>query len=329
MIARSAAIDHTFPTIGALSLAQGRFPFGEDGVRLRLAVHRLRRAHARRSERPRLRREVRRGLIPYLVRHSGEASVRRLVLARLARLQRFDRALRSRRPPIRSPVGAAHQRRQLRSLAALAHRLVDRLQRNARPRELRRVSRRPERQAHADRPSQQPLAERSDRAESIPLRAERLRQSVSGALRPLDRRPRPRTPAHLRPASRQPRRAPRRRDRRAADHSRRDASRARVRATARRITADHHRQLRRAVDGAALVASRRLHRRRRAGCAATSRRSSSSIRSARKSEFSQVSAPIQATPSWAYDDSGVYYSSDYTGEAQVYFARLDRSRPIA
>jgi hypothetical protein len=32
---------------------------------------------------------------------------------------------------------------------------------------------------------------------------------------------------------------------------------------------------------------------------------------------------IQATPSWSYDDSGVYYSSDYTGEAQVYFTRLD------
>jgi hypothetical protein len=29
MIARAAAIDHTFPSIGALSLAQGRFPFGE------------------------------------------------------------------------------------------------------------------------------------------------------------------------------------------------------------------------------------------------------------------------------------------------------------
>ncbi|HSQ29749.1 MAG TPA: hypothetical protein VLN49_07865, partial [Gemmatimonadaceae bacterium] len=29
MIARAAAIDHTFPAIGALSLAQGRFPFGE------------------------------------------------------------------------------------------------------------------------------------------------------------------------------------------------------------------------------------------------------------------------------------------------------------
>ncbi|HEY4305849.1 MAG TPA: hypothetical protein VGM82_15355 [Gemmatimonadaceae bacterium] len=32
---------------------------------------------------------------------------------------------------------------------------------------------------------------------------------------------------------------------------------------------------------------------------------------------------IQATPSWSYDDAGVYYSSDYTGEAQVYFSRLD------
>jgi hypothetical protein len=32
---------------------------------------------------------------------------------------------------------------------------------------------------------------------------------------------------------------------------------------------------------------------------------------------------IQATPSWSYDDRGVYYSSDYTGEAQVYFAALD------
>ena len=29
MIARAAAIDHTFPSLGALSLAQGRFPFGE------------------------------------------------------------------------------------------------------------------------------------------------------------------------------------------------------------------------------------------------------------------------------------------------------------
>lgn len=34
---------------------------------------------------------------------------------------------------------------------------------------------------------------------------------------------------------------------------------------------------------------------------------------------------VQATPSWSYDDSGVYYSSDYTGEAQVYFTRLDRT----
>lgn len=32
---------------------------------------------------------------------------------------------------------------------------------------------------------------------------------------------------------------------------------------------------------------------------------------------------IQATPSWSWDDSGVYYSSDFTGEAQVYFTRLD------
>lgn len=29
MIARAAAVDHTFPSLGALSLAQGRFPFGE------------------------------------------------------------------------------------------------------------------------------------------------------------------------------------------------------------------------------------------------------------------------------------------------------------
>jgi hypothetical protein len=31
---------------------------------------------------------------------------------------------------------------------------------------------------------------------------------------------------------------------------------------------------------------------------------------------------IQATPSWSYDDAGVYYSSDRTGEAQVYFSRI-------
>lgn len=34
---------------------------------------------------------------------------------------------------------------------------------------------------------------------------------------------------------------------------------------------------------------------------------------------------IQATPSWAIDDSGIYYSSDYTGRAQVYFVRLDHT----
>jgi hypothetical protein len=32
---------------------------------------------------------------------------------------------------------------------------------------------------------------------------------------------------------------------------------------------------------------------------------------------------IQATPSWAPNDSGVYFSSDVTGEAQVYFARAN------
>jgi hypothetical protein len=32
---------------------------------------------------------------------------------------------------------------------------------------------------------------------------------------------------------------------------------------------------------------------------------------------------VQATPSWSYDDSGVYYSSDYTGDAQIYFTRVD------
>lgn len=31
---------------------------------------------------------------------------------------------------------------------------------------------------------------------------------------------------------------------------------------------------------------------------------------------------IQATPSWSWDDSGVYYSSDYTGSAQIYLAKL-------
>ncbi len=32
---------------------------------------------------------------------------------------------------------------------------------------------------------------------------------------------------------------------------------------------------------------------------------------------------IEATPSWATDDSGIFYSSDRTGEAQVYYRRLD------
>jgi hypothetical protein len=31
---------------------------------------------------------------------------------------------------------------------------------------------------------------------------------------------------------------------------------------------------------------------------------------------------VQATPSWAFDDSGIYFSSDYTGTAQLYFAQL-------
>ena len=34
---------------------------------------------------------------------------------------------------------------------------------------------------------------------------------------------------------------------------------------------------------------------------------------------------IQATPSWSADDSGVYYSSDYTGQTQIYFSRIDRT----
>jgi hypothetical protein len=32
---------------------------------------------------------------------------------------------------------------------------------------------------------------------------------------------------------------------------------------------------------------------------------------------------IQATPSWAFDDGGIFYSSDFTGEAQLYLTRLD------
>jgi hypothetical protein len=31
---------------------------------------------------------------------------------------------------------------------------------------------------------------------------------------------------------------------------------------------------------------------------------------------------IQATPSWSWDDTGVYYSSDYTGSAEIYLTRL-------
>jgi hypothetical protein len=33
---------------------------------------------------------------------------------------------------------------------------------------------------------------------------------------------------------------------------------------------------------------------------------------------------IEATPSWASDDSGLFYSSDRTGEAQIYFRRFDQ-----
>ena len=55
MIARAAAIDHTFPSLGALSLAQGRFPFGQTSY----AFGSL--------------------FIDYLAKTRGESQVRRLV----------------------------------------------------------------------------------------------------------------------------------------------------------------------------------------------------------------------------------------------------------
>ena len=67
MIARAAAIDHRFPSVGALSLAQGRFPFGETAYSFgSLFIDYLAREHGESTVR-RYVEKASANLIPYLV----------------------------------------------------------------------------------------------------------------------------------------------------------------------------------------------------------------------------------------------------------------------
>jgi hypothetical protein len=67
MIARAAAIDHSFPSVGALSLAQGRFPFGETAYSFgSLFIDYLAKQHGDSSVRKYVE-KASANLIPYLV----------------------------------------------------------------------------------------------------------------------------------------------------------------------------------------------------------------------------------------------------------------------
>ena len=158
-------------------------------------------------------------------------------------------------------LAAAHARRRVRPRAAMALGFGDRLQRNAGSRELRRVSRRTRWQANADRPAQQPLAQRAARRRLAALCAARFRESYQersdlwvqrgGREHQLTFGQRLTSP-DVRADGR---------DRRRADHSWRHASRSSSRPDGKRVTPLTAGQLRRAVDRAALVARRRSHRR--------------------------------------------------------------------
>ena len=302
MIARAAAIDHTFPSIGAISLAHGRFPFGESAYALRIAVHRLSRAHAGRIARPVVRRQVGGDIVPYLFDIPAKQAFG-VTFTRAWRSSR-DSVARSRsasRRSRRSPAGAS-SRATASSCSLRAGSPIRRSSTAARPAANRSApfaststaGARASAGATAARPNV-PLGNGR-----ISLLADRLRRSVSLSAPISGSRPRQaRAPADLRPASHQPRRARRRARSSPSRSCRARRASCACRATARRFTPITGGSYDEQWTEPRWSHRRRLHRRRRAGCAATFRKSSSSTRSAGSFTPCRSGARFEATPSWS------------------------------
>ena len=260
MIARAAAIDHIFPSIGGLSLAQGRYPFGESAYALRLAVHRLPRAHAR----------AKRACETFVEKSSGghhpvsrstflPSRLRHHLLAAWREFR--DSVARSIRDAATAPL-AGWRELTNDGVYVFAPRWISdssiiysgtpgreifgafRVDLNGKRR---RIGRRNSRGA-----------KRSARQWRISVRATRFHESVSAALRSLGSARATRAPAHLRQATHHP-------DVRAdgvivATQIMPGATRlVRVSRDGKTRHADHRRQLRRTVDRAAMVACTATH----------------------------------------------------------------------
>ncbi len=123
MIARSSTIDGAFPRLGAWSLGQGRYPFGEAAYAYgSLFMDYLARTRGDTSIRKFVEAESK-YLVPYLLNPPARSGFGVSFYEGLGRVPRFDRAHdpRARRPPAPG-VAAAHTRRSLRVRSPLARR---------------------------------------------------------------------------------------------------------------------------------------------------------------------------------------------------------------
>ncbi len=128
MIARSSTIDGAFPRLGAWSLGQGRYPFGEAAYAYgSLFMDYLAKTRGDTTIRKFVEAESQ---VSHSIfaQPSGTQRIRRLVLESVGRVPRFDRAHdpRARRPPAPG-VATAHARRSLRVRSPLGRRLGDSL----------------------------------------------------------------------------------------------------------------------------------------------------------------------------------------------------------
>ena len=327
MIARAAAIDGNFPALGALSLAQGRFPFGET-------------AYAFGSL-----------FVDYLARTQGESRVRDFVEKSSANLipylintpavqgfgVSFTQAWRQFRDSIAetirvepagpgSRLAGAHPRRRVRLRPALAVRLVDRLQRHARARVVRRLSRRPERPPPR-------VGRRNSRSPNVPIGPNAFLYAQLDYVNPYQMR----SDLWIQRGGH---------ERQLTFGQRLDSPDARadgeivaeqiipgatrlvlVSRDGRRITPitsgsydEQWTEPRWSHDGRFIAASRWL------------RGNISQIvvidTAGRIRHIVSSGTSIEATPSWLSDDSGILYSSDRTGIAQVYLERFSAARNL-
>ncbi len=188
MIARAAAIDHSFPPHRRAEPRAGPLSVRRDGVRLRLAVHRLPRAHARRSERAASSSTSRApSSFPISSTFPAKAGFGMLVhdgVARVQRLYRHAPSPTAARAPLADWRQLTHDGVYVFSPRWTSDSSI--IYSGAPGREsfgAFRVD--SERQAPPRRPTQQPVAQRAVRQRRLSLRAARLRESVSAALRPL------------------------------------------------------------------------------------------------------------------------------------------------